>query len=111
MKTIISLVMVLLPCMAFAATECHTVEYPDHTDAICVGDAAQSPASPRIAGQQQATVAALTPEALAAALEPDASAENAGQELPDVPPEQIVRNGLAQAHGATAFHNPVQGRW
>lgn len=26
------------PCMAFAAKDCRIIEYPDHYEAVCVGD-------------------------------------------------------------------------
>jgi hypothetical protein len=95
MKIIISLMMVLLPCTAFAATDCRIVEYPDHTEAVCVGDAEQTTASSQktelgqipmqelIPGQEESVASAQTPET----------------EQPDVPPEMIVRNDLARLHG------------
>lgn len=27
-----------LPCIAFAAKDCRVIEYPDHYEAVCVGD-------------------------------------------------------------------------
>ena len=94
MRNVILLVMVLLPCMAFAATACHIIEYPDHDEAVCVGDTLQPPASARIAEQEQSIASALTTDALASAQTPESA-------LPDVPPENIVRNGLASLHGAS----------
>jgi hypothetical protein len=38
MSKIISVVMLLLPCQVFAATDCRVVEYPDHYEAVCVGE-------------------------------------------------------------------------
>lgn len=89
MRKIISLLMVLLPCMAFAATDCRVIEYPDHSEAVCVGDAEQTPTSSQITGleqvpgEEQAVASAQTPE----------SEQN-------IPPEMIVRNELARSHGA-----------
>lgn len=44
MKVIISALIVLIPCIAGAATDCQVVEYPDHNEVICVGDE-KAPAS------------------------------------------------------------------
>jgi len=88
MRRIILLMMVLLPGMAFAATDCRIVEYPDHTEAVCVGDAEQT-GQQQISGQEQAVASAETPE----------------MELPDVPPEKIVRNELARLHGAYVLNS------
>jgi len=91
MRKIILLVIVLLPCTTFAATNCRIIEYPDHYEAICVGDAEQTPASYQkteqkpIPGQEQSIATAHASES----------------EQPDVPPENIVRNELARLHGAS----------
>ena len=88
MKTSIILGMVLLPCTAFASSDCRTVEYTDHYDVVCVGAAEQPPAAQN--GQEQ------TPgEEQTAASSPTTESEQQ-----DVPPEQIVRNDLARMHGA-----------
>jgi hypothetical protein len=110
MKTLIFLGMVLFPCMAIAATDCRTVEYPDHTEVTCVGDAAQAPASAQIDGQKPSSGATLSPDTLAAVQEPDVVA-SAETEYPDVPAENIVRNGLARAFGETVLRNNLHGRW
>ena len=87
MRKIISLVMVLLPCTAFAATNCRVIEYPDHYEAVCVGSAEQIPASSQRIAQEQiidqdrTVTSAQTPE----------------PEQADVP---IVRNELARLHAA-----------
>ncbi len=44
MKTIVLLGIVLMSNAAFAATDCRVVEYPDHYEAVCTGDASQTPA-------------------------------------------------------------------
>jgi hypothetical protein len=108
MRTFIAIMIVLLPSMAFAATTCRTVEYPDHTEAICMDDTAPSPAPSRIDGQNQSPAAALSPEALAAAQEPDASASP--EDRPDVSPETIVWNSLSRAHGDSVLKSS-HGRW
>ena len=95
MRKIILLVMVLLPGMAFAATDCRIVEYPDHTEAVCVGDAEQTPASHQTTGQQQ----------IPGQEQAVASAETPEMELPDVPPEKIVRNELARLHGSYVLNS------
>ena len=87
MRKIISLLTFLLPCTAFAGTDCRVVEFPDHYEAICVGTAEQTPASSqRIAhdqnqGQDQTVASEQAPES----------------EQADVP---IVRNDLARQHAA-----------
>ena len=86
MGKIISLVIVLLPCAAFAATDCRIVEYADHYEAVCVGTAELTPAT-RITVQEQVPVQEEN-------LAPAQTAEQL-----DLPPEQIVRNDLARLHG------------
>jgi hypothetical protein len=83
MRTIILLVMVLLPCMAYAADDCRVIEYPDHYDVVCDGDITQTPASQT--GQDQTLASGQTPDS----------------EQTDVPPEMIVRNELARLHNAS----------
>jgi len=39
--------MLLLPSVAFAATDCRVVEYPDQYETVCVGDMSSLPAPPR----------------------------------------------------------------
>jgi hypothetical protein len=109
MRTFIAIMIVLLPCAAFAATDCRIIEFPDHTEAICVGDPAESPASPQTSGQNRAPAAGISPEALAADREPDASA-SLETERPEVVPENIERNGLARAYGKYILNNS-HGRW
>jgi hypothetical protein len=82
MKKIILLMLLLLPCTAFASTNCRLVEYPDHYEAICDGSADQAASSSQTAGQEQTADSAQIPV----------------MEVPDVPPEMIVRNGLARMH-------------
>ena len=36
--------MLLLPCQVFAGTNCRVIEYPDHYEAVCVGDPRPVPA-------------------------------------------------------------------
>ena len=92
MKKIIVLVLVLLSCATFAAATCRVVEYPDHNEAICDGDADQLNASTPKTGQEQ-----------------DVATEQGSEPgLPDVPPEQIVRNELANLHAA-AWLKTLQG--
>jgi hypothetical protein len=87
MRKFISLVMLFLPCTAFAGTDCRIVEYPDHYEAICTGNAEQSPASPQRTAQDQSPVQDQT-----------VVAEQAQEsEQADVP---IVRNDLARQHAA-----------
>lgn len=74
----------LLPCTAFAATNCRVIEFPDHYEAICDGTAEKTPASSQIAGQEQIVASARTTEE---------------SEQMEVPPEMIVRNGLARLYG------------
>jgi hypothetical protein len=62
MKKIIFMGVVLLPCMAFASTDCRVVEYPDHDEAICSGDAVVlTSESYQTDGQEQADSSDLTP--------------------------------------------------
>jgi hypothetical protein len=99
MKTIILLGIVLVPCVAFA-TDCRVVEFPDHYEAVCTGDAPQtpassaslaSPASPQAPGQEQAVVQEHTFEALLAAQEQAQLANIDGEVV-------IERSDLAMRH-------------
>jgi hypothetical protein len=86
MRKIILLMLMLLPCSAFAGSNCRLIEYPDHYEAICDGSVEQTPASYQSAGQEQAVAT-------------DQAAFEAA--LPNVPPEKIVRNELARLHMAS----------
>jgi hypothetical protein len=92
MKILLSLWMMLLPCVTFAGTGCQVINYPDHDEAVCVGDSEQTSASPQITLHDQVPGHELTV----------ASAQSAGSEQQniDVPPEMIVRNDLARLHAA-----------
>lgn len=90
MRKIISLVMVLLPCTAFAATNCRVIEYPDHYEAVCVGDAQQTYATVQQTGQEQSGGQELILE----------SSQTTETVRLDLPPEKIVRNDLARSYGA-----------
>lgn len=89
MKTTISLVIVLVSFTVFANADCRIVEYPDHSEAICIenGDPI-SASSQRVPEQVSDQDGAL------------ASNQAPESELPDVPPEKIVRNGLARSAGS-----------
>jgi hypothetical protein len=82
---IIILLMLLLPCISFASTNCKLVEYKDHYEAICDGSAERANSSAQKTGQGQTADSGQTPNS----------------DIPDVPPEQIVRNGLARTHMAS----------
>jgi hypothetical protein len=43
MRTCILIWITLLPCVAFGGTDCRTVEYPDHFEAVCNGEAGYVP--------------------------------------------------------------------
>jgi hypothetical protein len=88
MRKYISLLMVLLPCTAFASSDCSTVEYADHYEVVCVGAAEQPPAVQK--GQEQTPVEEQTA----------ASARTAASQQQEVLPEQIERSNLAILHGA-----------
>ena len=90
MKINILLVMLLFPFTAFAATDCRVIEYPDHYEAVCVGDAAQTPASQPAAQYQ-----------IPGQVQNAASAQSPVSEQTDVPPEMLVRNELGRMHGAS----------
>ena len=53
MRTVILVFMVVVPSMAFASTDCRLLEYPDHFEAICIGDPPRTSTSAQAAGQQQ----------------------------------------------------------
>ena len=43
MKVIIILALLIIPYSAVAVTNCHYVEFPDHYDAVCLGDEKSAP--------------------------------------------------------------------
>ncbi len=45
MKTIVLLGIMVMSTAAFAATDCRVVEFPDHYEAVCTGEAQRPPAS------------------------------------------------------------------
>ena len=112
MKTIAIAGIVLLPYLAFAATDCRVIEYPDRYEAICTGDAPHTPAPsasravPRASMPEQAQELpqemslALAPvqeqtfDALTAVQE-QAKQGNAAGELP------IMMSDLGRRHGAS----------
>lgn len=53
--------MVLLPGMVIAATDCRVIEYPDHYDAVCVGDEKPGPVRDQTAIPTQAPAAVQAP--------------------------------------------------
>jgi hypothetical protein len=89
-KTLITLVMMLLPCAALAATNCRVFEYPDHFEALCLGDAPQTEAS----FHETWRVKNGGKELILASDRTSVSAET------DVPPEKIVMNNLGRLHAA-----------
>jgi len=89
MVKIIVLVLLWVPCTAFGS-DCRIIEYADHFEASCIGNSEKSPilaqnAEPiRVEWEQVATAA---------------QAQLSDQDLPDIAPENIVRNDLARLHG------------
>lgn len=57
MGRIVLVAMVLLPRMVFAATDCRVVEYPDHYEAVCVGDEKNGPVQAKKTAVQEKTAA------------------------------------------------------
>ena len=45
MRTFICLPVILFPCLASAATDCHIVEYPERFEAVCLGEPQAEPTS------------------------------------------------------------------
>ncbi len=62
MKTIVLLGIMLVSNAAFAATDCRVVEYPDHYEAVCTGDAPQ-PSATSPSQEPSASPAAVTSSA------------------------------------------------
>jgi hypothetical protein len=71
-NALLLLEILLLPCLAFAGTDCRMIDLKDHVELVCVGDekftpapttAAQRPAAaPRIESEPVAPVKAQAPE-------------------------------------------------
>jgi len=51
MKSMLCIIGIVVPCMAFAAPDCRVVEYPDHFEALCSGN--PGPAAPQQPAQGQ----------------------------------------------------------
>ena len=88
-KRLFLLLLLCLPATAYASVNCQIIEYPDKVEAVCVGTAVL----PQTTGPVQIAVVEEPEQILS-------SAQTPNLELPDVAPEQIVRNDLARAHGA-----------
>src|SRR5690242_17918892 len=86
MKTIAIVGIVLAPYLAFAASDCRVVEYPDHYEAVCTGDASHMPVSP-VSPAPRAVPRASVPE----------RAQELPQELPldPVPVQEQTFDALA----------------
>jgi len=52
MRKIISVVMLLLPSLVFAATDCRVIEYLDHYEAVCAGDPGPVPVQTPVQAEQ-----------------------------------------------------------
>jgi hypothetical protein len=91
MKNIILLVLLSVPCVAFASN-CSIVDYPDHYEAICVGDTESTPVLSVATESPQLEWVQVVSSAQIAQLSDDSA-------LPDIAPENIVRNDLARLHG------------
>jgi hypothetical protein len=94
---LLGMVLMLVPGLSFARTDCRVVEFPDHSEAVCVGDekAVPAPVSPSVTpaqlaepqqqaapGQPQASLPAPTAQpqsTVAAATAPQTSATPAAQ--------------------------------
>jgi hypothetical protein len=71
---------VLVPYMAFAVTECRSVEFPDHYEAVCLGDKADIPAAAPLPAQSgPAAVPAATQGAAPPAEKASAQMPSAGK--------------------------------
>ena len=106
MKTIIVAVMVLLPQLLFADTDCWVKEYPDHYLAVCNGDEKLEPApnQPSATGQPTAATEPVTPRQTALQNHPadTANAPRFGRmSRSRVKAAIIVRNKLLQENGPT----------
>jgi len=90
MRKYMVIAMALFPCTALATTDCRIFEFPDHYEVDC-GEGAVQTTGPVTTengpnpSQEQTVVSAQPPDS----------------ELPDVAPENIVRNELARLHGAS----------
>ena len=88
MRKIITIGMVLLPCMAFANTDCRVINYPDHYEAVCIGDekAPLAPAQQTAPPQVSATITQPVVTAPSQASVTSQAAETAGKSLPSQMP-------------------------
>ena len=93
---LVLLVLLWVPCTTFAASHCRITEYPDHYEVICIGEGEQTPALSQVIEPVQVEWTQAAPAAQLSDSEPPQLSD---QELPDVPPELIVRNDLARLHG------------
>jgi len=87
MKTFLSAAIVMMPCMAFAAVDCRIIEYEDHFEAVCVGDAQQTPTPPGATEQERISE-----------WEQNVAAVGVHQQEGDDSQVRVVRNDLAKLH-------------
>jgi len=89
MRTVISLIAIIVGCTTQVAADCRVTEFADHYEAVCIGDGVGS----QIEGGRSLQV------------EPASSALNTPPEAQAAAPQQIVRNDLAKLHWATWLKN------
>ena len=99
MRKIILLVLLWVPCTAFAATHCLIIEYADHWEATCIGNAEPTSALSQTPGSLPVQAPEVERSVASAQLSDSELPQISDSELPDIQPEMIVRNELARLHG------------
>jgi cell pole-organizing protein PopZ len=100
--------MVLLPSIVMAATDCQVIEYPDHYDAVCVGDEKPGSEQAQTPLAVQAPVEAQAPaakKALKAVSAPVAAQSSLAAYAPVAAQAPAV-----QASAAVQGNTPVTGQ-
>lgn len=75
MGRIVLAAIVLLPRMVFATTDCRVVEYPDHYEAVCVGDEKSGPVQAKTAVKEKTAAQTQTPVQAPAAVQEKVAAQ------------------------------------
>ena len=91
MKVITALLLAWCSGPVSAAAECQVVDYPDHYEAVCVGNSQTEPTAPQRPSQEETLATARIAE-------------------PDVPAERITLNGLTRSFGAVWLKKANQSK-
>jgi hypothetical protein len=108
MNKLLIIPMVLLPCTATAKTDCNIVDYPDHYEAVCTGDAKMPAVSDQTPAAHQALGRPLLSDAAPSPAQSQNPAPGSAAGAPGPVAEPGGTSPAQGAQGATVVHR--QGR-